>query len=119
MLLSRMVENVTDNAVRHNQRGGEITVELEARDDRARLAVQSSGRLLDPEAVAQLAQPFTRLGQERAGWQNGHGLGLSIVAAVAAAHGGALELSARPQGGLRIQISLPVATVGQPAVATA
>jgi signal transduction histidine kinase len=117
-LLGRMVENVIENAVRHNQPGGEINVELDARHDHARLAVESSGPVLDPEAVGQLAQPFTRLGQERTGSHNGHGLGLSIVAAVAAAHGGMLELSPRPAGGLRVQISLPLAPVDQPATTT-
>ena len=55
----------------------------------------------------------------RTGSQNGHGLGLSIVAAVAAAHSGALALSARPEGGLRVQISLPLAATIDPAAATA
>jgi signal transduction histidine kinase len=118
-LLSRMVENVIENAVRHNQRGGEINVDLQARGDRARFAVESSGPPLDPDAVANLAQPFTRLGQERTGSHNGHGLGLSIVAAVAAAHDGTLELSARPGGGLRVGVSLPLAATIQPAAATA
>jgi signal transduction histidine kinase len=117
-LLSRMVDNVIENAVRHNKCDGEITVEIDACDDRARLSVESSGPVLDPEAVGQLARPFTRLGQDRTGSQNGHGLGLSIVAAVAAAHGGALDLSPRRAGGLRVQISLPLATVDQPATAT-
>jgi signal transduction histidine kinase len=56
--------------------------------------------------VAQLAHPFRRLGAERTGSQNGHGLGLSIVAAVAAAHGGAIGIHARAQGGLRVEITL-------------
>jgi signal transduction histidine kinase len=58
-------------------------------------------------AVAQLGQPFRRLGAERTGSLNGHGLGLSIVAAVATAHGGTLDLRARPDGGLRVGVSLP------------
>ncbi len=113
-----MVDNVIENAVRHNERDDEIYVEMDARDDRARLSVESSGPVLDPEAVGQLAHPFTRLGQERTGSENGHGLGLSIIAAVAAAHGGVLDLSPRPAGGLSVQISLPLATVDQPATAT-
>ncbi|MGH2886150.1 MAG: ATP-binding protein, partial [Solirubrobacteraceae bacterium] len=72
--------------------------------------------LLDESAVAHLAEPFRRLGPERTHSQNGFGLGLSIVAAVAAAHGGGLELHARPQGGLRVQITLPAAA---PAATTA
>ena len=110
-LLTRMVENVIENAVRHNHPDGSIKLTLApVGEQQAQLTVDSSGPLLDPSAVAQLAQPFKRLGQDRTGSQAGHGLGLSIVAAVAAAHNGSLELQARPEGGLRVQITLPPAT---------
>ena len=80
------------------------------------MTVDSSGPPLDQSAVTQLAQPFKRLGRDRTGSQNGHGLGLSIVAAVAAAHDGSIELHARAEGGLRVQITLPT-TVPQPTAA--
>ena len=116
-LLEQMVENVIDNAVRHNHTDGAISIETDADQQAARLIVESSGPILDSAAVAQLAQPFRRLGAERTGSHNGHGLGLSIVAAVAAAHHGALKLDARPQGGLRVQITLPSSTTArQPAI---
>ena len=76
----------------------------------ARLVVESGGSVLDQEAVAQLAEPFRRPGAERTGSpQNGHGLGLSIVAAVAAAHGGELDLHPAQQGGLGAETTLPAA----------
>jgi signal transduction histidine kinase len=114
-LLSRMVENVIENAVRYNQPHGFINVTSEIHGEAARLVVESDGPVLDQRSVAELAQPFRRLGAERTRSENGLGLGLSIVAAVAAAHGGALDLHARPQGGLRVQITLPSATLAQPA----
>ncbi|HLW96968.1 MAG TPA: HAMP domain-containing sensor histidine kinase [Solirubrobacteraceae bacterium] len=118
-LLTRMVENVIDNAVRHTQPGGSIELTLAAlHSDQARLIVDSSGPMLEESAVAQLAQPFKRLHQDRVGSHNGHGLGLSIVAAVAAAHDGSLDLYARAEGGLRVQITLPAA-IPQPAAAIA
>ena len=118
-LLARMVDNVIENAVRHNQPHGSITVALEPHGEHARLVVESGGPILDQATVARLAEPFKRIGAERTGSENGHGLGLSIVAAVVAAHDGTLELNPRPQGGLRVQITLPAATVAQPASATA
>ena len=118
-LLARMVDNVIENAVRHNQPHGSITVALEPRGEHARLIVESGGPVLDQATVARLAEPFKRLGAERTGSENGHGLGLSIVAAVAAAHDGTLELNPRPQGGLRVQITLPTANAAQPTSATA
>lgn len=107
-LLARMVENVIENAVRHNQPDGSIGLALALLGEhQAQLTLDSSGPPLDPSAVAQLAQPFKRLGQDRIASHDGHGLGLSIVAAVAAAHDGSLELQARREGGLRVQITLP------------
>jgi hypothetical protein len=117
-LLTRMIENVIENAVRHNTAHGFIDVVLELDREQARLIVETDGPLLDERRVAELAEPFRRLGQDRTYSQTGHGLGLSIVAAVAAAHGGTLLLGARPQGGLRVQITLPRATAAQPAGAS-
>lgn len=114
-LLARMVENVIENAIRHNRDRGSIDVTVTHDGANARLAVDSGGDVVDEQAVAQLAQPFRRLGQDRIGSQNGHGLGLSIVAAIAAAHNGTLELHARPQGGLRVQVTMPAGDVTQPA----
>jgi len=113
-LLARMIENVIENAVRHNQPDGSIALTLAPpRGEQAQLTVDSSGPALDPSVVAQLAQPFKRLGQDRIGTPDGYGLGLSIVAAVAAAHNGSLELQARPEGGLRVQITLPGLAIRQ------
>lgn len=110
-LLQRMVENVIDNAVRHNQPGGFIRVETQQVRDRARLLVETGGPQLDEAAVRQLVQPFQRLAGERTSdSRNGVGLGLSIVAAVASAHDGRLELRARHEGGLQVVVDLPCAS---------
>jgi signal transduction histidine kinase len=113
-LLRRMIENVIENAVCHNQPGGSIELTLAPLDgQQAQVIIDSSGSMLDQRAVAQLAQPFKRLVEDRTGSQNGHGLGLSIVAAIVAAHDGRLDLRARAEGGLRVQITLPATTVPQ------
>ena len=112
-LLSRMVDNLIENAVRHNEPGGFITVSTEIRDDCARLVVENGGPRLDGASIEQLGQPFRRVGHERTGSVHGVGLGLSIVAAVAAAHGGALELHAGSNGGLRVEIEFAGATVAR------
>jgi signal transduction histidine kinase len=118
-LLRHMVENVIDNAVRHNEPSGWIEVQTEVRADLARLVVESGGRRLGEGDVQELAQPFRRLAVERTGSENGVGLGLSIVAAIADAHGGRLELHARSEGGLRVLIELPCAAQRLPAGAPA
>ncbi|MFC5826011.1 sensor histidine kinase [Nonomuraea insulae] len=114
-LLARMIDNVIDNAITHNHHGGRIHLATTTEGATARLVVETGGRLLDQEQVDRLAQPFQRLGADRTRSGDGSGLGLSIVAAIAAAHDGALDLRARPEGGLRAAISLPVATARVPA----
>ncbi len=106
-LLGRMVQNVIDNAVGHNIDGGWIRVAAGTAGPAAQLTVESGGQLLDQRHVAQLGQPFRRLGADRTGSDGGTGLGLSIVAAIAAAHGGTVDLHARAGGGLRVRIGLP------------
>lgn len=110
ILLTRMVGNVIDNAVRHNQHGGWIQVTAQADWAQARLVVETGGPVLDDSEIRELARPFRRLAPDRTGSENGTGLGLSIVAAIAATHHGTLKLHARPQGGLRVVITLPAAT---------
>jgi signal transduction histidine kinase len=106
VLLAQMTGNVIDNAITHNVPDGWIQVIAAPETGTALVAVETGGEPLDPEQVARLGQPFQRLGVERTG--GGMGLGLSIVAAVAAAHGGTLVLRARPEGGLHVAIRLPL-----------
>jgi hypothetical protein len=108
-LIRRMVDNVLDNAIIHNEAGGWIQVSAASREAVASLVVDNGGGVLDPGLVRELAQPFRRLGADRTSSGRGAGLGLSIVAAIAAAHHGTLELLARPEGGLRVRIGLPPA----------
>ncbi len=108
-LLARLVANVVSNAVRHNVDDGMVVISNGRRDAMAYLVVDSSGPVLNEDAVRDLAQPFRRLGPERVADNNGAGLGLSIVRAIAQAHGGALSLHARPEGGLRVVVDLPAA----------
>ncbi|HUR02126.1 MAG TPA: ATP-binding protein [Nonomuraea sp.] len=107
-LLSRMADNVTDNAIVHNQNSGWIRVATTADGATVRLIVETGGPILDLEHVARLGRPFQRLA-DRTGPSTGSGLGLSIVAAIVGAHDGHLDLHPRREGGLRVTISLPVA----------
>jgi signal transduction histidine kinase len=117
-LLARMVENVIDNAVRHNREGGWVRIRTEVTGLVAHLIVENGGPVLGEDDVRRLAQPFRRLGAERTGSDTGAGLGLSIVSSIAEIHRGRLDLRARPAGGLQVTIELPAAArviVGTPA----
>ncbi|MFI9817745.1 sensor histidine kinase [Saccharothrix variisporea] len=98
VLLAQLVDNVVDNAVRHNVDGGWMKVT--AGDS---LVVESGGPVLAQADVERLGRPFQRL-TNRTGSDRGSGLGLSIVAAIATAHDGCLSITARPEGGLRVTV---------------
>ncbi len=110
-LITRMVENVIDNAVRHNEPGGWVRLSSGVEGDRAYLVVENSGQMLAEATVADLAVPFRRLGADRTNSDNGFGLGLSIVASIAETHGGHLELHALERGGFQARVELPVSTL--------
>jgi signal transduction histidine kinase len=64
--------------------------------------------------VSRLLQPFQRLSVARGHYRDGHGLGLSIVAAIANAHGATLDTRPRAEGGLDIRVSFSAATALRP-----
>jgi len=107
-LLRRMVDNLIGNAIVHNRDGGWIAITTLAGDGAARLIIENGGDMLQSAQVAGLAQPFQRLGADRTGSDDGAGLGLSIVAAITQAHRGSLQLDARPDGGLKVAVTLPL-----------
>jgi signal transduction histidine kinase len=106
-LITRLVANLVDNAVRHNVPGGSVQVSTARRDGRAVLSVANSGPAIPPDELARLLQPFQRLATTRGSDGDGHGLGLPIVRAIATAHGATLATRARPAGGMQVQVSFP------------
>ncbi len=104
-LLDRLVANLVENAVRHNRPGGAVEIRTGSAAGRTTVEVRNDGDRVPEEAVASLLEPFQRL--DRGARGDGAGLGLSIVRSVAEAHGGAVELRARPSGGLVARVSLP------------
>lgn len=112
-LLTQLVRNLVQNAVRHNHHGGTVTVDaMLAADDKVRLRIQNTGAVIDPETLPLLTEPFYR-GHGRAsrsGDRTGHGLGLALAQAIAYAHGTQLVLAPGASGGLTATIELPLQT---------
>jgi signal transduction histidine kinase len=106
----RLVANLFDNAARHNVPGGRIEVATTSRAGRAVLRVANTGVMIRTEDLDRLYQPFQRLDAERNGDQDGLGLGLSIVQAIATAHGAEVVTRAQRSGGLEITVTFPPAT---------
>ncbi|MFI2363754.1 sensor histidine kinase [Promicromonospora sp. NPDC019610] len=109
VLLGQLAANLLGNAVRHNlPAGGQVRVgtRLDGRR-RPTLVVENTGAPLDPAVVATLAEPFVRADARtrRPDRLAGSGLGLSIVASIARAHGAELALAPRPGGGLTATVT--------------
>ncbi|MDQ7906837.1 HAMP domain-containing sensor histidine kinase [Phytohabitans sp. ZYX-F-186] len=107
ILLERLVQNLVENATRHNTPGGWLAVTTQAVNGWAVLTVTNTGPVVPPYEIEALFQPFRRLGRERIDGGRGFGLGLSIVRAVATAHGGTVRATPREGGGLVVQVTLP------------
>jgi signal transduction histidine kinase len=104
-LIERLLSNLIENAVVHNRPNGSVSVRVESRAGRARLAISNTGPPVPAAEIDRLLQPFQRLVPDRVGDGNGLGLGLSIVAAIAAAHDATLEIRSGADGGLEIEMS--------------
>jgi len=117
-LLERLAANLVDNAVRHNVAGGWVRVALTCDPDAVRLAVENAGDPIPDASAARLVEPFQRLARRGDG-PSGAGLGLSIVRAVAIAHGGDVDVRARPGGGLTVTVRLPRSAASTPAPSAA
>jgi signal transduction histidine kinase len=117
-LLQRLTANLIDNAVRHNvPDGGWITVRTGVTEGRPTLSVANSGPAIKADQIDALFQPFRRLGDQRTRRRDGHGLGLSIVAAITAAHGGTVHARPGASGGLCVEVAFAPDKVSGPAAA--
>jgi signal transduction histidine kinase len=106
-LIERLIANLLDNAIHHNSPHGWVTLATALDDGSAVLAVSNSGPVIAPEEIASLMRPFRRSGAARTGNGDRHGLGLSIVSAIATAHGAELAVDAQATGGLRVEVRFP------------
>ncbi|MFC7479087.1 sensor histidine kinase [Luedemannella flava] len=111
VMLTRLIANLVHNAIRHNYPGGHVLIEL---SPHAMLVVCNTGPQVPEDRIGELFEPFRRLHPDRTGSADGAGLGLSIVAAIARAHGGGVRTTANPDGGLSVTVALPALTAVPP-----
>jgi signal transduction histidine kinase len=109
VLLERIVLNLIQNAVRYNRpQDGTAEVTVGMVDGAGELVVSNTGPVVPAYELEHIFEPFRRgKGKERTRSDKGVGLGLSIVRSVTRAHGGAIEASARPDGGLTMRVRIP------------
>ncbi len=110
LLVERLVTNLLANALRHNVVDGRVEVVTDVRAGQAVLSVTNTGPLIAPADVDRLFEPFQRLGTHRAHYKDGHGLGLSIVRAIATVHQASISANPLPDGGLTVSVAFPQPT---------
>ncbi len=108
-LVERLVANLIENAITYNQSGGLMEVDTGTKAERAFLSVANTGPAVPPEEVERLFEPFQRLQRDRTASEGRHGLGLSIVRAIATAHDAAVTAEPRSGGGLVVTVTFPPA----------
>lgn len=116
-LAERLVANLLSNAVRYNVPGGRVDVVTGLRAERPFVSVTNTGPVIPPDEVDRLLRPFQRLGDDSTYHRedDGVGLGLSIVQAIAGAHHARLDIEAPPAGGLVVTVTFPTLERHKPA----
>jgi len=107
--LRQVLGNLLTNAVTHTPPGTPVRVGVGTTADAAFVEVADEGPGLSPEQSARVFERFYRVEASRSRAQGGSGLGLSIVAALVAAHGGRVEVDSSPGRGATFRVLLPLA----------
>lgn len=106
---SRVITNIIANAIRHNESGTEITLELNPAPDKAEIVISDNGELIEEEIAAHIFEPFA-VGDRSRRTKGGNGLGLSIARKIVEMHGWRLNLYQNQRGYKKafiININLP------------
>ena len=111
-LLHSAIENVVRNGIRYTQEGTSVEIELTREKcpsgSEAVLRVSDSGPGVPPDALGKLFEPFYRLDDARGRLTGGVGLGLAITERAVRFHGGKVSAFNRAEGGLMVEIRLPL-----------
>ena len=110
-LIERLVANLVANAIRHNIPGGRLDIATRPAAGRATFTIANTGPVIPAGELARLFQPFQRLSDHPGPSDDGFGLGLAIVRAIANAHDATVTAQAPTGGGLRIDIDFPTETL--------
>jgi two-component system sensor histidine kinase CpxA len=116
-LLHSAIENVVRNAIRYTREGTTVEIHLERKESasgaEAVLSVTDCGSGVPPDSLEKLFQPFYRLEDDRGRQTGGVGLGLAITERAVRFHGGRVAAFNRAEGGLLVEIHLPLLASGK------
>jgi len=105
VLVEHLIANLVDNAVRYNAAAGDVWISTRTIAGSSHLTVANTGPLISPADADRIFQPFQRLNDRTS--HDGFGLGLTIVASIAAIHGGTATADPRKDGGLSVTVTIP------------
>lgn len=106
--LKQILLNLLSNAIKYNRDQGSVDVQVTTSGHRVSISVRDTGAGLTPERLAQLFQPFNRLGHE-AGPVEGTGIGLVVAKRLAELMGGTISAESAPGVGSVFRVELPAA----------
>lgn len=104
--LHQALENIIGNACKYSSRGELVEVSTKKHNNTAVITVRDHGPGVDSDEMKKLLQPFYRAGNQM--HTSGFGLGLSIAKKAIEKHGGSLRMSSPADGGLSVEIVLPI-----------
>lgn len=107
--LHQVLHNLVGNAIKYSPEGGPVTVRVEQREGRARVAVTDHGIGIPQQALSQLFQPFYRAGKTKGEPISGMGVGLYVVKEIVTLHGGEVSVESREGEGSTFLVYLPLA----------
>jgi len=106
--LEQALQNLAANALRHTPEGGRLALAAEETAAGVKLTVRDSGPGIAPEHLPHIFERFYKADAARSATPlSGSGLGLSIVQAIIARHGGTVTASNAPEGGAVFEITIP------------
>src|SRR3984957_15225160 len=111
--LRQVLDNLLANVRAHTPPGTTATEHVDQIGDQAQIEVRDTGPGMRDEDARRVFERFYRADPARARTGGGSGLGLSIVAAIVAAHGGTVSAASTPGEGLVVTVLIPVSTVQQ------
>lgn len=106
--IAQVLLGFTDNALKHTQSGGTVTLRATPHEDSVTLEVRDDGAGIDPQAIPHLFERFYRFDEPRTA-PKGTGLGLAIAKEIVEAHGSTIEVESQPGEGASFSFELPLA----------
>lgn len=105
ILIYRLVYNLTENAIKYNHSGGEVTVSSKIRNDKIFITIADNGNGIPDDMKERIFEPFFRIDKSRSRALGGVGLGLSLVKEIVRVHGGSISVKDNSNGGTVFEVS--------------